>query len=143
MPRPTKCTENTTKRVMEAIAAGCTVEAACASAGISSSTYRDWRAQGAKGVEPFSAFLASIKKAESEAEERLLNIINKAAPQHWQAAAWVLERRFPRRWARRSYERFPLAPSRPPSPNLNLLEDGRTYQELSDAELVALAEGRH
>lgn len=46
-------------------------------------------------------FLQAVKTAESEAEQRLLARIEQAAEQQWQAAAWILERRWPDRWGAR------------------------------------------
>lgn len=47
---------------------------------------------------PYREFRAAVQKAEAEAEERLLGIIEDAAPNTWQAAAWMLERKYPERW---------------------------------------------
>lgn len=44
-------------------------------------------------------FLEGIRKAESEAMQRSLVIIQKAAPTRWQAAAWLLERKWPELFA--------------------------------------------
>jgi hypothetical protein len=44
--------------------------------------------------------LAAIEKAESTGESELLSQVEKAKP-GWQSKAWMLERRWPHRWAAR------------------------------------------
>ena len=48
------------------------------------------------------------------AEERLIALVAGAARDNWRAAAWMLERRHPERWAQRPRE-VEVAP--PPDPN--------------------------
>jgi len=96
------------------VRAGNYLEVAAAFAGIHRSTLFDWMRRGArererrlKGEPPnveedaFVEFSDAIQKALAEAEVRDVAIIGKAAQEHWQAAAWRLERKFPERWGRR------------------------------------------
>jgi hypothetical protein len=46
----------------------------------------------------FRAFLAALKKAKAQAVVRMVGRIDRAAGEHWQAAAWFLERRRPEDW---------------------------------------------
>jgi len=46
-------------------------------------------------------FVAAIKKAEADAEGGYLSRILKHTDKQWTAAAWILERRWPERWAKR------------------------------------------
>ncbi len=41
-----------------------------------------------------SEFSSDIKRAEAEFEGECLGVVQAAAPKSWQAAAWLLERRF-------------------------------------------------
>lgn len=50
---------------------------------------------------PFWEFREAIKEAEAEAEISRLVKIESAADEHWQAAAWWLERRYPDRYGRK------------------------------------------
>jgi hypothetical protein len=75
----------------------------CARAvGVSPQTAKGWYRQGSTrdAVEPFRAFRLDVDRAEAEAEARAVAIIAKAASDSWQAAAWLLERQHPERWAR-------------------------------------------
>lgn len=70
-------------------------------AGVGVSTYKVWVQRADKGEEPYASFLAEVKDAEATAERALLGLIRKHAVETWQAAAWLLERRYPKRYALR------------------------------------------
>jgi transposase len=91
--KPTKLTEETTRKVAEALRAGNTRGASCRYAGISEDSF----ARYLKNAE----FAEAIQKAEADAEVRNVAIIQKAASDTWQAAAWWLERRRHQDWARK------------------------------------------
>lgn len=104
--RPTKLTPEVQERICDALRKGCTRRAAAAYAGISEDTLYNWIARGegrAKSPprEEFTRFSEAVKRAESEAEKRYTEIIYRAADETWQAAAWWLERRYPKEWGRR------------------------------------------
>jgi len=86
MPRPSKRTPEREARLYEALRAGNTRKASCAYAGIDQSTLESW-------MHRFPDFADAIVKAEADAEIRNVAIIQKAASDTWQAAAWWLERR--------------------------------------------------
>lgn len=99
MGRPTKFSEERAQAMLEALRGGNYIETAASYAGIDDSTYRRWLQR----EEPeFRAFRAAVKKAQADAEVRNVGIVLKAAPTHWQAAAWWLERSFPDRYGRRT-----------------------------------------
>ncbi len=81
---------------------GYTVEQACELAGIGRTTFYAWLSRGSQQPNSiYGAFVDAIKKAEAESELLLLQRIEKAAERgQWQAAAWMLERRFPKLWGR-------------------------------------------
>jgi hypothetical protein len=82
--------------------------------GIARLTFRRWLKRGARelrrlrrGSPPrdeeaiYAQFCTAVKRAMAEGEMRDLEIIEKAAQQFWQAAAWRRERRHPKKWALR------------------------------------------
>lgn len=120
MPKHLKLTDPHPKHktkgaaVLEAIACGSYLDSAAAYAGIGSRTLDRYIANGkaAESKEAEAAqltaqegdylqFWRSYKKARAEAELEALGEIWKAARAGtWQAAAWILERRYPERWGR-------------------------------------------
>ena len=64
------------------------------------------RAKVKKGEELCFNLYVEHKRADSELEHKLLSNIIRASeePSQWKAAAWVLQRRWPHRWAPQSTE---------------------------------------
>lgn len=68
--------------------------------GICEATWHRWLAVGKQskvGIQ--REFLEAIKRAEAEQQRRLLATIEAASVKSWQAAAWLLERQYPRDYA--------------------------------------------
>jgi transposase len=61
---------------------------------------RNPRAKSKPSEALYLQFRIAHKKALAAGEIRAAGVIRKAASEHWQAAAWILERRFPERWGR-------------------------------------------
>lgn len=102
--RPTKLDARRIEIICKAIREGLYFTEACACAAVDKSTAYRWLARGEKQKSgPFRAFHDAVEKAEAEGERLALAKIRKAARLGtWQAAAWLLERRHPGRWARRT-----------------------------------------
>ncbi len=118
------------RTLLEALRAGSFIWTACRAAGISQSTLRRWLERGRSKDErdaPYRAFRRDYRAAMAEAEIEALQTIRRAGSEgiagSWQASAWLLERRFPIRWQRRTE---PLEP--PLSKPLTEMTD----QELED-----------
>jgi len=94
--RPLKLTPATAARIAAAVAAGAPRAAAAQSAGVSVSALLSWLARGRReesGV--FKDLLEAVKAAEANFVVLAVGQIRLAADKHWQAAAWLLERRHP------------------------------------------------
>ena len=103
MGRPSKLTPEVQEKICQAIRAGNYYEAACAYGGIAYSTFREWMVRGEKDKSgKYREFMEAIKRAEYEAEARLVAMWQKHMPDNWQAIATFLERRYPERWGRRN-----------------------------------------
>lgn len=99
--RPSKLTKETQDRLISAIKAGATLEAACNYAGIDYTTFRKWMKKGESSRSgKFFEFFNAIKRAEAELEVRCALEWNKKITEDWRAAKEFLERRFPDRWGR-------------------------------------------
>ncbi|MFN3323431.1 MAG: hypothetical protein ACK5AZ_08045 [Bryobacteraceae bacterium] len=101
--RPTKLTPEIQKVIVDAINAGGFIETSVTLAGISRDTFYEWLKRGNReksGI--YRDFTDAIKKALASAETHYMALIGRAAKTQWQAAAWMLERRFRQNWAKSS-----------------------------------------
>ena len=98
MSRPTKMTAETVDGVLAALRAGLSFRLASEAVGINPDTLHEWR-QGRfpRGADPAvkATFSEGITRARAQGAARLVTIINRAAPDDWRAAAWLLERTHP------------------------------------------------
>ncbi len=102
-----KFTEATVSRLLTAIRAGLPFHLAADAAGISEATFYAWqRGQFPRGAEKHlkSQFLEELTRARGDSALRLIATVNRAAPDDWRAAAWILERRFPKDFGRNVLE---------------------------------------
>ena len=89
------------KKFIESVRAGNTASAATRAAGITTTVLGQWVGAAKGNVEPFAGFVSRYRKAEADAEGEAVAAVRDAAAKNWQAAAWWLERRRPRAWAKR------------------------------------------
>ena len=102
MARPTDCTPELTAALCAELRLGMSIRAACQHVGIDDSTYRKWMMRGADGEEPFVTFRTEATRAKADGIRALVATVRKAAQDDWRAAAWILERREPDDWSRRT-----------------------------------------
>lgn len=92
--RKTKYTPETVAKVLQAIRLGATYTLACNYASISLAVFEDW-------MRDKSDFSESVKAAEGAGAVGWLAKIEQAANEgSWQAAAWKLERKYPKDYGR-------------------------------------------
>lgn len=108
--RPSKLTPEVQQRVLQAIAGGNTKKDAAAYAGVGYRTLEAWLADQRPA---FQQFQQAVAQKEAEAVVRNVTLIQKAAADTWQAAAWWLERRRPDDWGRKERVEHSTAPERP------------------------------
>ena len=101
--------------------AGAYVDDSCRAVGISKATFYVWLNRGnvqrerlAAGLEiepdeaPYLEFLDAVEEADAEGIiSHVMNIDNAAKNGTWQASAWILERKQPRKWGR--YDRTEIS----------------------------------
>jgi transposase len=103
--RPTKLDADTSDRICSAIRGGNYIETAAAVAGIHRDTLYTWLKRGRTEEDGIHRdFVLAVDEALANAEKNALRTIEDASDEHWQAAAWRLERRFPERWGRKRLE---------------------------------------
>ena len=116
----TKLNDETAGQIVKLLRSGAYIEVACAAAGVSRRTYHDWWKRGhPDGSERRDAdcrrFRAQAEQALAESEAVSVAVIATAARTSWQAAAWMLERRHPERWARLSQREKEETPAPAPA----------------------------
>ena len=140
--QPTKLTPERQRIILETLRVGATFEAAAGRAGVALGTIHDWRARGRgdKKDRPvtklYADFAAAVDEALADAEIRMVATIRKAGQQHWNAVAWILERRWPDRYGRREMQRLEVSGhlDRSPEDIHDILERARKRLEEEEAK---------
>jgi len=104
-----KLTEEMIEKAAKLIAAGNYHKTVAQYLGIHEATWWRWLQKGETAKSKRSIYrklYEAVKKAEAEAQIRNVAIIQKAAQETWQAAAWWLERRYPELWGRKDTVRL-------------------------------------
>ena len=100
--RPTKLRANAIAHIVEAMEAGATYEAAATYAGITYQTYLNWMERGrAETSGIYFEFFGTVEQANARAQVLFAQRIQKASKDDWRAAAWMLERRYPKAYGAR------------------------------------------
>jgi hypothetical protein len=113
--RPTDCTPELAQRLAAAIRLGLPYERACEAVGIHYATMRRWiqraeaedarladnpKARPRASEQVFCDFRDTVSRAEAAGElENAARVFEAGKGGDWRAAAWILERRHPARWA--------------------------------------------
>ena len=93
--QPTKRSPEREQAILNSLRVGNTRRASARAAEVSEDTLANW-------MKADSVFFGAVEKAESDAEQRFLGNVAKAAQSgNWQAAAWWLERRKHEDYSRR------------------------------------------
>lgn len=100
--KPTKLDQKLQDGIAILIRNGVTVEVAAQATGISESTFYAWMERGEQAQSgAFREFYEAIEQARGQSESLQVVRVSQAAQRgSWQAAAWLLERRHPERWAK-------------------------------------------
>lgn len=112
--RKTLLNQQRLEAITTMLRAGAYIDDACKSVGISNTTFYNWLQRGnvqrerlnagletEPKEEPFLQFLEAVETADAEGIiGHLMNIDHAAKNGTWQASAWILERKQPRKWGR-------------------------------------------
>jgi hypothetical protein len=99
MTRATKFTDEARRIVLESMRINLFAEQAAHLAGVNEKTLDDWLSRGRKGEKTYAEFVREFEIAKATGERASVARIQKAAAGgQWQADAWILERRHPKRW---------------------------------------------
>ena len=87
--------------LLKYISQGIPIKHACAAVGVPTVTFYDWMKRGEENKSAqFVDFHREVEKAKAVAVMRNVAFIQAAAPETWQAAAWLLERTHPEEFGR-------------------------------------------
>ena len=103
--RPTKLTPEVQDIIVDGINAGLTFGLTCARAGVTPATFYTfyWLEKGeAAKSGALMEFFDTVSRAKADSAMRLVSQITLQAPTDWRAAAFLLERRFPDDYGKRS-----------------------------------------
>lgn len=104
--RPPKLTAEIIEQICDSVISGSSIAYAAKSAGISESTIYRWLALGREGDADsiYVDLVNRVREATECSEFELLQGMRIAAKQseNWRALAWLLERRYPERYAKRT-----------------------------------------
>lgn len=78
---------------------GFTHKEICAALNIPARTFYSWLERGRGGKQPYRRLVEGLEACKVQRWRHLLGIIEQAAVKTWTAAAWLLERECPERWA--------------------------------------------
>lgn len=97
--RPSKLTDELFRKFIEMFLAGSFREPACRELGVTYKTFSRWMSRGRREPETiFGEFRLAVGAAEARSQNRMLSRIQAASLEDWKAAAWFLERKYPRRY---------------------------------------------
>lgn len=99
--RPSVLTPEVRRKLLSGLRCGLSRAAAATRAGIGARTLREWMAR-TDTAEPYASLRAEVEAVEADCEARLTAVIFKAALADPNQARWLLERRFPQTWGRRT-----------------------------------------
>ena len=128
--RPCKLTPELHAEIVKWLEVGNYIETAASLAGIDKKSIYTWLKRGhqeKKGI--FRDFLYAVKKAEAKSETIDLMTIRRAAEKNWQAAAWRLERKYPKKWGRKTETAIKV---------VDRIIDKNDTNELTDSELESI-----
>ena len=128
--RPVKLKPEVVGRFFTAIRAGNYRETAARLAGIGPATMYRWMHDPRP---EYAAFRIALLMCEAEVEVEVIGNLARLSRKSTKAGAFLLERRWPERWARPGRRRRPAKAARPDRPSLSdtALRDGERYPEIA------------
>lgn len=138
--RKTKLNQKLINDAARLLKGGNYIDTVCEFLGIGTSTWFRWMREGEESKSGLKRqFWEAVKKAEAEAEIRLVTDLQKIASedQKWQAIAWMLERKYPDKWGRKDRLQAEIQHSGKDGGPIKV-EQKVNLSNLSDEELLVL-----
>ena len=105
-----KLTPQLREEFCKALENGASILGACGHVGITEPTYYNWihKAEEAKTRNKYVKFKECVDTAKDKALFNFEQVIVSASMEHWQAAAWMLERRYPHMYAKKEHHQVDM-----------------------------------
>ena len=100
MGRPTKLTPELQAELVSIIEAGNYRSVACRAVGLHPDTFRKWMQ---KSRQPYVGFRRAVEAAEARGEVEVVELIRQQIGQNYRAGLELLSRKYPHRWATKSF----------------------------------------
>lgn len=134
--RPTSLTPELQDRIIDLCKVGVDKSSICDALDLSEHTLRYWLSRADDDIEPYRTFRARFREAENQQKVWALRILEKAANadpvKAWKAAAFILEKRWPKEFGTQSQIDL----------NVNNQQAEVDLSKLSDEEIEVLANVR-
>lgn len=135
MPRKTSLNRALQTKLCALLAGGNPVTTASGAVGVSDRTFHEWMERGEReGAGQFRGLFLSVSRARARAKERLVRRVTNAAAQDWRAAAWMLERHYPKEYGPTAQRQAEATEHSRECPPMRIILDtgGKTMEELLD-----------
>lgn len=97
-----KLTPDVQTKIIQALKTGAYIEGAAAYANVTKQSIYNWLRRGSEEKSgKYKDFMIAVESALDAAELIHLNNLNNQSKGDWRASAWVLERKYPKRWGKR------------------------------------------
>jgi len=137
----TEYQKSVAKVIIDAVRRGNYIDDASRLAGMPSVCGAEWKQMGRDGKHAdYVQFLIDIERAEADGVDKLIDYIQKAGEKSWQAASWLLERKYPAKFgAGRQPEQIatPLAKIEfvmVPGREMAQVEEVKAVEEITDGK---------
>lgn len=127
--RDTKLSKELGEKFVSVIRRGSYRETAAAACGIPPRTLRDWMREAHKGREPYASWMRAVEEAEAEVEESAVASVLSEAD--WKARAWYLARKFPQRWAEKSFSDVAVTQKGTAKTEINIIGPGGIVPDIA------------
>lgn len=113
-PGPQAWTPEAHERFMNMIRKGHYISSACSGSGLNRRNVDKWVQKGRQSKQLaernfYTEFVEEFDFAMSLAEDKFLSVVSNAGEDDWRAAAWVMERRWADRWAKKETQNVTLS----------------------------------
>jgi hypothetical protein len=133
--RPTKISRQLVRRICGLLAKGSSIKSACIQVGVCEASYYNWQQRAKQNERPFARFFFRVTRTRAQYQQKLIEIVMRAAQEDARHAEWLLERQFPHEFA--PYDRRPIPVEPEPEKKINVAfvvdTKGKSLEEIANS----------